>query len=243
MRASLLPPVYRGLSFIIGVVGIMISNNLYLLISAFLVILMFLCVQGNLMKFAKFGLTTILPVFIILVLIWGFVRKEWPGVEKSWEFGVLFAICTALRLALLAGIFLVAIFSLSPEELTHLFRTFGVRGRVLAVIVSCMNLWSDFQFYIRQVYVARCGRGLMPNRRFVTRLRQFPFAVRTLFISTLMLTIDRADTWESVGLIERLERFSQDSTGLQARSELLGILLLALSVFWASIAALCFFYL
>ncbi len=233
--------LYRGLAFLIAIAGTMISNQLYLLIVGLLFVLILLSIQGKLIEFAKFGLTTLLPVGGILIVIWGFIRQGGPGMEKSLESGIQFAILTTLRLALLAGIFLAAVLTLAPEQLIHLFRTFGIRGRALAVVLSCLNLWSDFQLYIRQVYVSRCARGLMPNRRFVTRLRQFPHTVRALFISTLIHTIDRANAWENDGLIERLDNFNKNPSALQGHSPLKGPLLLALSMVWTITTALCFF--
>lgn len=234
--------LYRGLACLIGLVGAIISNNILLLVLGLLLFIMLLTLQSKLIEFCKFGLTVILPIGIVLIFIWGFVRQGAPGLEKSLESGILYAIRTTLRLALLAGIFLATVLTLTPEQLIYLFRTFGIRGRALAVVLSCLNLWKDFQFCIRQVYVSRCARGLMPNCRFLTRLKQFPYAVRTLFISVFTQTIDRIHIWESDGLIERLDDFSECAVTLKDRSEYAGVLLLSLSSIWTLTAILCFFY-
>ena len=236
--------LHRGLACFIGIFGTLMANKISLLLIGLLVTLVLLSIQGKLREFSKFGLTVLLPISGGLILIWGFIRQGGPGShgEQSLESGILFAIFTTLRLALLGAIFLTTVLALSPDRLTHLLRTFGVRGQALAVVVSCLNLWSDFQYHVGQVYVARCARGLMPDRRFATRLRQFPYAVRTLFISALTGSLDRAAAWESDGLIDRLESFSECPSASQDCSRLVGIILLALSIVWVIAAALCLFY-
>jgi hypothetical protein len=44
----------------------------------------------------------------------------------------------------------------------------------------------------------------MPNRNFLTRLKQLPFSFRTLFLSTLGSSIDRAERWQAERLPFRL---------------------------------------
>ncbi len=217
------------------------ANKLPLLLTGLLMVLGCLAVQGKLREFARFGWTVLLPIGGILIFIWGFVQRSGPGAEKSVEDGILFAVLTTLRLALLGAIFLTTVLTLSPKRLTHLLQTFGIRGQTLAVVVSCLNLWSDFHFYIRQVYVARCARGLMPNRHLVTRMRQLPYAVRTLFISALTYSLERAKMWESNDLISRLDRLSKNASATEECSRLAGFLLLTLSIAWAITSAIYFF--
>lgn len=241
MKIGASPPMlHRGVACFIAIFGTLVANRLSLLLIGLLVVLILLSVQKKLSEFVRFGWTTLVPIGSVLVFIWGFVRRGAPGGEPSLEGGLFFAVFTTMRLALLGAIFLVTVLALSPDRLTDLLNTFGIRGRALAVLVSCVNLWSDFHHLIRQVYIARCARGLMPNRKFTTRARQLPYAVRTLFISALTYSLERTETWESSGLIDRLDRLgNRQIPGDDSR--FIGILLLALSIAWATAAVLCLF--
>jgi hypothetical protein len=236
------PPFHRGLAALLAAYGAVLANTVSLLGAGFLVVLGILWVQGSLRAFAKFALTVLLPVGVGLVIIWGFIRQGAPGStgEASVAVGVLFATTTTMRLALLAGVFLAAMFALPPERMVHLLKTFGIHGRTLAIVVSTLNLWPDFKRHVEQVFAGRCARGLMPDRRFSTRMRQLPYAIRTLFISALGQGLDRADSWESSGLIERLENFSHSGLTSEGYSKLVGVFWLALAIAWAVTSTLFF---
>lgn len=236
------PAIHRGLAFLIGTLGAIIANSIVLMLLGLIVVLFLLNFQGKLTEYATFGITTLLPIGIGLIFVWGVVRRGAPGTEQSVEAGVLFAIITILRLALLGGIFLTAVLALSPRHLTHLLQTFGLRGQPLAITVSILNLWSDFQHHIEQICTGRCARGLMPNRGFIMRVKQFPFAVRTLLLSVLTYTLDRAETWESSGLIGRLDDLNKSSTVSQSYCQQVGFWLLAMSVVWTGAAIFSVFY-
>ena len=235
------PALHRGLACLIGILGTLMATKLSLLLLGLLAVLVFLAVQKKLHEFVRFGWIVLLPIGGILIFIWGFVRRGEPGGEQSVEGGILFAVLTTLRLALLGGIFLTTVLALSPERLTHLLRTFGIRRQTLAVVLSYLNLWSDFRYHVRQVYVARCARGLMPDRRFVTRMWQLPYVVRTLFISALTYSIDRSKMWRSNDRINRLDRLNKNAATTEECSRFAGFLLLTLSITWAITSMIYFF--
>jgi hypothetical protein len=160
------PSLYRGLACFIGLFGTFMANRLPLLLGGLLIVLVIMGIQGKLREFARFGLTVLLHIGGALIVIWGFVRKSGPNGEHSPEDGVLFAVLTILRLALLGAIFLVTVLTLSPDRLSHLLHTFGIRGWALAGVISYLNLWSDFRRNIKQIYASRCARRLMPDRSF-----------------------------------------------------------------------------
>lgn len=233
------PAIHRGLAFLIAIAGAMIANNIILMLAGLGVILCLLYFQRKLSAFVTFGITALLPIGVGLIFIWGIIRSGDPETEQSMGSGILFAIITTLRLALLGGIFLTAV--LASKRQAHLFRAFGLRGSAFATIISILNLWSDFQHHIEQICTARCARGLMPNRGFIMRVKQFPYAVRALLLSTLTHSLDRAETWESSELIERLDALNESSAVTQTYYKLLGVLFLTLSVVWTGAAIFCYF--
>lgn len=193
-----------------------------------------LVVQGRLLPFARFAGVIILPVGLGLVLVWGFLRQGTPNqnAPHSIQAGVLYAAITTMRLALLGAIFQATFLSLPMPKLVHLLQSFGVRGRLLAIVVSTLNLWPDFRRQVEQVIAGRCARGLMPNRRLLTRIRQVPFAVRTIFISALGHGLERADAWEAGGLIDRLGKLGNRAGETKDYSPIVGFGWLTLAMLW-----------
>lgn len=227
----------RTIAYFIGMFGTLFANRITLLLGGLLFVLVVLGVQQRLAEFARFTYIVLLPIGILIMLAWGRVFKSYAN-EKSW-FGesTLSVICVILRLALLGAIFLVAVLTLSPKPVAHLFRLFGIQGRTLAVMISCMNLWTGLGEQIKQVYRARCVRGLVPDRRLFTRLRQLPSIVRTIFVLSLTHSVGRADMWECRGLVSRLEDlYPNNIPAAEAGSRFAAICLLIVSLGWTVIA-------
>jgi hypothetical protein len=87
-----------------------------------------------------------------------------------------------------------------------LFRSWGMRGELLALFIISFALWPEFALRIEQIYAARCARGLMPNRKLWTRVRQFPFILRTLFTWAISNGLARMDLWRQQNLLALLEK-------------------------------------
>ncbi len=228
-------PLLRGSAAILALYGAFVADNVWLLGFGLLVTITILMVQGRLPPFARFAGAIILPVGLGLVLVWGFLRQGAPNqsAPQSIQAGVLYATATTMRLALLGAIFQATFLSLPMPKLVHLLQSFRVRGRLLAIVVSTLNLWPDFRRYVEQVIAGRCARGLMPNRRLLTRARQVPFAVRTIFISALGHGLERADAWETGGLIDRLGKLGHRAGEAKDYSQIVGFGWLTLAALWA----------
>ena len=234
-------PVLRGIATLIALYGAFASRSFWLFAVAFGVVFTTLLIQGKLSSFARFCFAVVLPVGIGLVFIWGFVRQGTPDISAklSIQAGVLYATITTLRLALLGGIFQCAFLSLSVPKLVHQLQSFGVRGRMLAIVVSTLNLWPDFRRHVEQIIAARCARGLMPDRRLLTRLRQAPLVIRTLFISGLGHGLDRADAWEAGGLIAKLGQLGEQASITGNYSRMVGVAWIFAAVAWVTAATFC----
>lgn len=231
-------PLLRGSAAILALYGTLVENNVWLLGFGLLVAMTTLMVQGRLPPFARFAGAVILPVGLGLVLVWGFLQQGMPdqSAPHSIQTGILYATVTTLRLALLGAVFQATFLSLPMPKLVHLLQSFRVRGRLLAIVVSTLNLWPAFRRYVEQVIAGRCARGLMPNRRLLTRARQVPFAVRTIFISALGHGLERADAWEAGGLINRLGKLGYRAGESKDYSQIVGFGWLALTALWAIVA-------
>ncbi len=131
--------------------------------------------------------------------------------------------------------------TLSPQPWVHLFRLIGARGWNLAIVISCLNLWSDFREQLKQVHNGCCARGLVSSRHFWVKLRQLPTLVRTVFISLLIDSVERAKRWESNSLIAKLDHLYESESVSEDCSRSAAIVLLILSIAWTTSAAVCLF--
>ncbi len=195
-------------------VGVVASPSFY----ALAILLVFctgtLVAQGKIGSFARFLVRVWLPLSLGLFLVWGFLVRGSPqtGNGSGAADGVKFAAIVSLRVASLAALFQAAVLSLAGLRLASFLKSLGLSPRATATIVSIFNLWPDFARRSEQVVAARCARGLMSDRHLWTRVRQIPWTVRTLFVSALGHSLDRATRWEAECLPNRLAEASETIT-------------------------------
>lgn len=198
-------PKARALAVAICLVGAIATNRIPALALLTLACAAILALQGKLPALLRFAIRVWLPLTVGLLLVWGLIVRGAPGGDRpDAKTGVLFAATTSLRIAALAALFQAAVLSLKGLRLASFLRNLGLSPAATATIVSVFNLWPDFARRSEQVVAARCARGLMPNRRIWTRVRQIPWAVRTLFVGSLGHSLDRAVRWEAERLPARL---------------------------------------
>jgi energy-coupling factor transporter transmembrane protein EcfT len=239
--ASSPPPLLRGFATALVLCGAIQTDCVPLLAVGQAVAVGTLLRQRCLRSFARFALSIILPMGLGLIVVWGFIRQGGPSQRpgESIQGGVLFAITTTMRLALLGAAFQAAFLSLPPPKLVHLLQAFSIRGRALATVVCSLNLWPDFKRQVEQVVAARCARSLMPDRRLVSRVRQVPYVIRTLFVSALARALERAAAWESSGLLDRLDQLGHRVDMKNDYSWMAGVGWLGLSLLWTILAIRC----
>lgn len=162
--------------------------------------------QGELRSAIRFLCRVWLPLAGGLVIVWGLIVRGSPdhpaghGVQTGLEYAAM----TSLRIAGLASVFQATLLSLRGFQRVRYWSRLGLPPSAVAGVVSIFDLWPDFVRRVDQVVAARCARGLMTDRKLITRVRQIPFAFRTLFLSSLDSSMDRAVRWESERLPERL---------------------------------------
>jgi hypothetical protein len=186
-----------------GIVATGSSTALCILLAGCVAILI---AQGNFKSFARFTTRFWLPLALGLFVIWGLIVRGSPrtGSGAGIADGAQFALLISLRVAALAALFQVALLSLKGLHLAGFLSGLHVSINSTATVVSIFNLWPDFSRRSEQVVASRCARGLMPNRKLWTRARQVPWIVRTLFVSSLEHSLDRAARWQAECLPNRL---------------------------------------
>jgi hypothetical protein len=188
---------------LVGVVATINPLALSILVAACAGIL---TAQGKIKPYAYFILRLWLPLAVGLCVVWGLVVRGSPqsGNNGGMIVGFQFAGMVSLRLLALAALFQAAVLSLEGLRLAAFLKGLGLSPNATAILVSVFNLWPDFARRADQVVAARCARGLMTDRRIGTRVRQFPWVLRTLFVGSLGSSLDRANRWEAEGLPQRL---------------------------------------
>ena len=234
-RDKLAPsPQIRGLATLLAICATLFCRNpTTLAIGLVVTIIPLTIVAGVSVKFAKFVLVIIVPIALGLLFVWGWLMGAPPGELRGSApaAGCLYAAVIFLRLALVSGLVFVSLLSLPADRMVTLFRSWGIRGELLTLLIISFALWPEFALRTEQIYAARCARGLMPNRNLWTRAKQFPFILRTLFTWAIGNGLARMDLWRQQKLLTLLER--RATTSAVAAHSLLGDLCFGLmSLAW-----------
>jgi hypothetical protein len=213
MKAFLRPEPYARITAgIIMLSGSLLTRDLSILAIYYAIIFATLALQGILSVHIKFLIHIWTPALIGLTFVWGYVVKGSPlsVSEQGVQAGLHFAAITALRLAVIAGLFQTVFLSIKGIDRARFLTALGLSASSVAIVVSVFNLWPQFQRKVELLVAARCARGLMPNRRILTRIKQIPATFRLLFIGSLEESLDRTDRWNSEGLLSRLGKTISD---------------------------------
>ena len=209
-RDKLVPsPQIRGLATLLAIAGTFFCQNpTTLAVGLVGIIIPLTIVTGVSDKFGKFVLVIILPIALGLLFVWGWLMGAPPGEPRGSApmAGSLYAAAVFLRLSVVSGFVFVSLLSLPADKMVTLFRSWGIRGELLTLLIISLALWPEFALRTEQIFAARCARGLMPNRNLWTRARQFPFILRTLFTWAIGNGLARMDLWRQQNLLTLLER-------------------------------------
>jgi Cobalt transport protein len=206
-------PAARVLAFFLAVAGVMLTKSGTLLGVLLAACVAILVAQFNFSAFIRFASRLWLPLAVGLCVVWGVIVRGSPFSDRGagMEVGFRYAGVTALRLLTLVALFQAAILSLRGLSLASFLARLGFSPDAVASLVSIFNLWPAFAREASQIITARCARGLMPDRRAWTRVKQLPWALRTLFVGSLGESFERAERWEAEGLPQRLVEVATES--------------------------------
>lgn len=220
-----------------ALVGVVATSNPLALAILVIACTGILTVQGKIKSYAHFVLRLWLPLTVGLCVVWGLVVRGSPqsGNNGGMIAGFQFADMVSLRLLALAALFQAAVLSLEGLRLAAFLKGLGLSPNATATLVSVFNLWPDFARRAEQVVAARCARGLMPDRRVWTRVRQFPWVLRTLFVGSLGSSLDRANRWEAEGLPHRLAQAVERQPAPKT-SRWFGLVWCVVAVAWTTLA-------
>jgi energy-coupling factor transport system substrate-specific component len=213
-------PVARGLATLIGIIGVFLADNVVVLVFVWLAVIVPLCMTtGISRKHMKMNGMVVLPLCLMLVGLWGWIvgapPDQVPGSNP--EAGVQYALLISFRLAVVGGIFQLCFLSIPQAELLSTFWHWGIRRDHLIVAIGA-----------EQIITARYARGLLPDRRLISRFRQLPYLLRPLLVWSLRAAIQRSELWDQKRLLDRVGHIRHAYEG----SRLSGAALIGISLVW-----------
>jgi len=225
-------PRARALAAVLALIGTLLSVDPILLCLGWIFLLTPTVVASRLVKVhAKFIFGLIAPMALALFVIWGYLVAAPPGAEIGSDplGGLRFAALVASRLVMLGGIAQVAVLSIAPQQLPYTLYCWGLRGQALVIVLGAFSLIPEMAIRTDQVLTARLARGLMPDRRLMTRLRQLPFLLRPLFAGILQSAVLRSEGWHQRQTFLHVEDFASEG---EAGSPAISILYIGLGSAW-----------
>jgi energy-coupling factor transporter transmembrane protein EcfT len=162
---------------------------------------------------SRFALYAILPLAFALVGVWGWLIGSPPGASPGSDpmGGVMYGLRISARLLLLTGVFQLCFLSLPEQELAYTLQRWGLGSSGIAVVIGGLSLWPEAERRAEQIMTARYARGLVPNRRFLTRVKQLPFLLRPLLVWILRSGVERAEAWKQRGIIDQIGKSDLES--------------------------------
>lgn len=229
---SVLHPRARGLATLVAGVGTVLINDPFAL-ALFWFLLFPLLVRGSVVRaHTRFVAWILLPITAALLLVWGIVVGAPPGspIGSAPAEGLRFAAATAIRLAVLGGLWQLCLLTLRPNELAPTLRAWGLRGDVLVVALGSLAVIPDLSERSRQVLSARYARGFLGINTWWARARQFPAVLPPLIAWVLRASIQRSENWRHRGVIRRFDELETVARGQWSAASIC-IVILALSWF------------
>ena len=211
----------RLIALIAAVVGVFVCTGPYVLISAWLVVLVPLHVLTRTARPLGYAVAiAVLPIGIMAFFVWGFLVGAPPGlpVGSDPRGGMEFGTMIGFRVAVLASITQLCLLTIPTDQLAVTFRRFGLRGEALVVILVSYTIIPELRLRMSQVITARTARGLR-GTSILARVRDLTSMMLPVVAWTLRAAVQRADTWHHrklLGRIEELANMRQETSAVQS---------------------------
>lgn len=219
----------RILIFVVIFIGIFITRNIYFLVSGYLIVLIFLIAAGQIFLHTKFFIIGNLPFLVILVLIYGVILTD-NSVQDGNNY-ILKGLVIFLRVTILTSLFQLT-FNVPAGQLLAFLKKLGIKGNLLIITVSSFAVWTDFTIKADKIITARLSRGHLRKRNLVNKVRQIPFVIKPLFVTTLLLALDRTASWKQRNFLSEIRNLSIPSEKLSINSILLNIAVILIVTVW-----------
>jgi MFS family permease len=203
-----LSSILRGLSVGLFVAGATMSDNVWLLLGAWLSFMIALAMVGLVRVHLRLTLAFVIPLAVSSLVINTLITAV-PGELLSDRFGraVPLALALAFRVsAIAAAIQLCFLPLIANGNLVNFLRAWRLPDSAVLVVIGGITILAEVRARGRQIFEARLAQGLGTANRWGA-LRQLPFMLMPLFASMLESSAARALLWQERRLVNQLANY------------------------------------
>jgi len=202
-------PHTRGVFLLAACLGVLLSTGAVTVLIGYVLILFVTGAVGRVKQHLKVALTAGIPFLLMLSLVY-LVILESP--DKSQVERLEYILFIFLRVMMVTASFQL-VFAMNSVELLTFLRRWGFRGHALLIVMGTFSLWKDFLGRAEKLFFARLAGGHFTSRSLVNRLTQLPFLFLPLVYSSLVVAIERSESWGQLDVDAELSRITVDSEG------------------------------
>lgn len=196
----LIHPYIRLVLLIGGIIAVILTQNNYILLTAYLVVIIPLLIRGGQVKMHfRLLVAGIFPIFLSFILLYILILH---GQNGGWNF-ILFKTQKILLVTSLVQI----VMAIPSHALVETFRMWGLRGESLIITLGSFTVWGEMGNRADKIITARFSRGFIGKRNGVNLIRQFPFVLIPLVIGILRTSTERAESWDQKNILHRLQNY------------------------------------
>lgn len=198
-------PIARFGGATITVLGTLLCTDIRLLSAAVVTVLTMTVIADVKRQFLRFLVAIMLPLALALITVWVGVVGAPPGtpIGADRSAALEYTLLVVLRLAVCSGVFQITLLSIPPEELLPTLRALRLPEELAIMVLSTLIVLPELRLRADQVLTARLARGLLGTPTLRNKLWQLPRILGPLVSWTLRSALQRAETWEQRGLLDR----------------------------------------
>jgi len=198
-------PLLRLALFLLAATGAILASSPLVLGAGWIGIAVPLAIlTGTAIAHARFLVIVVTPIAVMLFVVWGWLIGAPPGAGHDSDriAGILFAATTSLRLVVLGAAAQLFLLTIPRSQLTSTLRAWGLRGDLLLAGLATFVFFPELRVRADQILTARMARGLVPDLRLTTRIRQIAPSLGLLFTLAVRAAVNRADHWAEQHLFD-----------------------------------------
>ncbi len=166
--------------------------------------------SGRVISQTLFLTSFFLPLLFFTCLIWGLLLNTVPSDWNiSFHDPYKFALFISTRLYSLGTTFYLSFYT-SPEKIIHVARIIKLNKNITLILLGISALLPDINYRANKILTARLARGIMPDRKITTRIKQLPYILRPLVVGIFESTVERAENWERKNIHQLVDDFPID---------------------------------
>lgn len=224
-KVSRIHPYVRLIFLLGGLTGaILCSSNLSLTCFWIMFLIPLIIIANNFKTHVRFILIVVLPMLVMLLFV------HWVTVDDM-HAGISSTIALLLKLIVYTTVIQLTL-TIPSQDLLPTLKMWGMRKGALITSLGVYVVWVDVFRRSEKILTARFARGYIPERTFITKLKQLPHLLIPLIIGIMRTSTERAESWEQKNLLYRIENIE---LAKMQYSPILNIVLVVVPIVWAFI--------